>query len=352
MEESGAVRIGLVTLDNTGRIALFNKAAELMLGYRAQEVHGKPCEEVFTGLTDVLGDSGGKHPDNWPEMRLKTEARREDGRTIPLMVTVYAMPADDPSAARSEAILAFQDAREAEGMENQPGSCPCGRFKHLHRLLSLDHFAAGIVHEIRNPLTGISTNAQHMLERISPSEPFHEEMQDILADVKDIEGIVSKVLDFAHPSKSQIREAPVEDIVTEVLRFSRLPLRRQNVRLHVDLKKPSARVKVDVSQVKQVFFNIIRNACDAMPEGGELRVSTTYRRAGDRHVRVDVTDTGRGVTADHLKRIFDPFFSTHREGTGLGLAISRKIIEEHGGSIEVKSEPGKGATFGIVLPTT
>jgi len=345
------MRIGLLTLDQTGGIALFSAAAEQILGYRAREVRGKSCDEIFTGLTEALAARGSKGLDNKPEMRLKTDARRKDGQRVPLVVTAYATPDNDNPAARNEVALAFQDAREVEKAENQPWSCPCSEFEHLDRLQSLDKFAAGIVHEIRNPLAGISTNAQHMLERIGRSDPFHEEMQDILADVKDIEGIVSKVLDFAHPSKSQVREGPIEGIVKEVLRFSKMPLRRRNIRLRTDLEKPSARVKVDVSQMKQVFFNIIRNACDAMPGGGELRVSTTHPTTRSGFVRVEVEDTGRGIAEEHLERIFDPFFSMQREGTGLGLAISRKIVEEHGGRIEVKSKPGKGARFGIVLPT-
>lgn len=337
------MRIGLLTLDKGGRIALFSTAAEQILGYHASELRGKPCEETFAGLTDLLAGLRSKRPDNEAETQFKTNARHKDGRQIPLIVTPHVTADKDGSPARNGVTLVFQDARELEKMENQ--------LQHLDRLQSLDHFAAGIVHEIRNPLAGISTNAQHMMEKIGPSDPFHEEMQDILADVKDIEGVVSKVLDFAHPGKSQVREAPIEDIVKEVLRFSKMPLRRQNVRLRADLKQPSARVKVDVSQMKQVFFNIVRNACDAMPGGGELRVGTTRRPAGNRHVRVEVEDTGRGIAEEHLARIFDPFFSTHREGTGLGLAISRKIVEEHGGRIEVKSKPGKGTKFGIVLPT-
>jgi len=337
------MRIGLLTLDSKREIALFNAAAEQILGYRAQEVRGKPCEGIFSRLTDLLASLNSRRPDHRPEVRLKANARHKDGRETPLVVTPYAAPGNGNPPAENGVILVFQDARELEKMENQ--------LQHLDRLQSLDQFAAGIVHEIRNPLAGISTNAQHMMERIGAADPFYEEMQDILADVENIEGIVSKVLDFAHPSKSQVREVLIDDVVKEVLRFSRMPLRRQGIRLLTSLSKPPARVRVDVSRMKQVLFNIVRNACEAMPEGGELRVSTTRLAPGKRHVRVDVEDTGRGIAKDYLERIFDPFFSMHREGTGLGLAISRKIIESHGGRIEVSSEPGKGAKFGVVLPS-
>jgi two-component system sensor histidine kinase AtoS len=156
-----------------------------------------------------------------------------------------------------------------------------------------------------------------------------------------------------------------------------MPLQRQGIKLTTDLHV-SDKVRVDVSQMKQVLFNIFRNARDAMPKGGELRVSTgrgTIRskesdlRARDgtidskesdlrastptsyETVYVEVEDTGRGIESQYLERIFDPFFTMHREGSGLGLAISRKIVENHGGTIEVESEPGKGTRFAVVLPT-
>ena len=438
------MQIGLVILDRRGRIVLFNTAADQILGYRSREVLGKPAEEVFAGLTDLLAAASCKPPDDRPEMQLNRNARHKDGRVIPLVVTPYLTPGDSsrtgtsatevtesteaerhgnpkgaagslpsetsvPSVAsrgepwRNGVVLVFQDARQLEKMENQ--------LQHLDRLHSLDEFAAGIVHEIRNPLARISINAQHIVEEIkryrrksrtetgrgpSPDEAGYgraggdrflskidEEMQDILADVRSIESIVKRVLDFAHPNKRQVRGCPVEDIVKEVLRFSRMPLRRQGIRLVTDLNAP-ARVRVNVSQMKQVLFNIVRNACDAMPGGGELRVSTTTlsdngnqqgcagysgsevltthpskpscpslfktSSPGKGRVRVEVEDTGRGIPGEYLTRIFDPFFSLHPRGTGLGLAISRKIVESHGGRIEVKSRPGEGTKFGIVLP--
>ncbi len=366
-----ATRVGLLVLDSGGGIVVFNTAAEQILGYSAREVRGRPGEEVFDGLADLLAGLDSNAPDGRPEIQFRRDARHKDGRAIPLVVTPYVVPSHDGLGSGGGVVLVFQDARHLEKMENQ--------LQHLDRLHSLDEFAAGILHEIRNPLASISTNAQFMEEdvkkhcqrfctRIGRSERLHEEMQDILADVQRIEGIVKKVLDFAHPNKSQIRACPVEDIVNEVLRFSRMPLRRQGIRLVTNLNAP-ARVRVDVPQMEQVFFNIIRNACDAMPKGGDLRVSAARlpvdgtrgrtasgssgkaARHGNGYVRVEVADTGRGIAEENLGRIFDPFFSMHPGGTGLGLAISRKIVESHGGRIEVKSDQEKGTKFAVVLPT-
>ena len=338
--------IGLVTVDTTGCLRLFNTGAEQILGHCAKDVCGKPCEPIFSGLTRMLSGLGDQR-----EVGLRIIARHKDGRELPLVATANATAqgdepsGDDSSGGHGEVIVVFQDAGELEKLEH--------RLRHLNKLQSLDQFAAGIVHEIRNPLAGISTNAQYMMENIGSSERFREEVQDILADVKNIEEIVGKVLDFAHPTKSTVQEGPIEGIVEDALRFSRMPLRRQGIRLLTSFSKSPAKVRVDVSQLKQVVFNIVRNACEAMPDGGELRVSTSRVKAGNgkAHVRLEVEDTGRGIPEECLERIFDPFFSGNHEGTGLGLAISRKIVENHGGRIEVKSKPGKGATFGIILPT-
>jgi len=336
------MRIGLLTLDQDGRIDFFNGAATQILGYGAQDARGKPCEEIFTGLADVLAHLGGADSSIKPGLQSKTNALHKDGHELSLIVSPYVTREDDGDTRCHEVVLLFQSAEELEGIE--------GRLQHLNKLQSLDQFAAGIVHEIRNPLTGISTNAQHLIEQIGPKGPFREEMQDILADVQAIEQIVSKVLDFAHPSKSCVRKLPIEDTVEEVLKLSRLRLRRQGIQLSTDLCKSPVKVNADVSQMKQVLFNIVRNACEAMPDGGELRVSTAKLRAGGKQVRVVVEDTGHGIAEEFLDHIFNPFFTMHRQGTGLGLAISRRIIENHGGQIDVESVLGKGTKFGISLP--
>ena len=347
------MRVGLATLGGKREIALFNTAAEQILGYTARQVRGKTCDHVFAGLSDQLAALRSKRSDRKAEIQLKTNGRHQDGQDIPLLITPYVMPDNGKCSAGDAVILVFQDARDLEEMENH--------LRHLDRLQSLDQFAAGIVHEIRNPLAGISTNAQYILERVKknceklcakggPARQFHEEMLDVLADVHSIESIVSKVLDFAHPGKSQVRETPVDDIVKDVLRFSRMPLRRQGIQMSTEFDESTARVNVDVPQIQQVLFNIVRNACEAMPDGGKLRVSTSRLAADNGHVRVEVEDTGPGIAKGYLERIFDPFFSMHREGTGLGLAISRKIVENHGGRIEVKSKVGKGTKFAVVLP--
>lgn len=340
------MRVGLSTLDNKNRIALFNAPAEQILGYQSSEVIGKACDEIFVGLADKLvnlhHEEGKQNGDQNEGGQIRHNALSKDGNEVPLITKAYASSSNGNSSTNSGTILVFQDAHELEAMEN--------RLQHLDRLKSLDEFAAGIVHEIRNPLAGISTNAQYILEKLSPSDRFHEEMRDILEDVKDIEGIVGKILDFAHPSRANVQIISVNNIVNEVLRFSRMLLRRRGIQLVSNFIKADAKIKADVSQIKQVLLNVIRNAYDVMPKGGQLRVSTAHLPKDKKHICIAIEDTGRGIAEELLERIFDPFFSMNREGTGLGLAISRKIVERHGGSITAQSEQGEGSKFEIILP--
>ena len=334
------MRIGMVTVNKTGAVALFNTAAEQILGYDANEVRGRPCDEIFIGWADLLARLSSKEPEDTSQLQLEIHARCKDGREVLLTARPHVVH-DDPLAGDG-LILVFQDTQELGKIDRQ--------LQHLNRLQSLDEFAAEIVHEIRNPLAGISTNTQHMLEELGPADHFHDHVQDIFGDVKNIEVIVSKVLDFAHPNKAEQRVVPINELVTDVLRFSRMPLRRQDIQVVADLNESAGQVEVDVSQMRQVFFNIVRNARDAMLQGGELRVTTAPLDTDNAHVRVQVADTGQGIAAEYLDRVFGPFFSVSGKGTGLGLAISRRIVENHGGRIEVTSEPGKGTKFAIVLP--
>ncbi|MHC5035808.1 MAG: sensor histidine kinase [Planctomycetota bacterium] len=224
------------------------------------------------------------------------------------------------------------------------------QLERLDRLKSLDDSAAAIVHEIRNPLSAISTNAQYMLEKMRGSDPFYEEMRDILADVQSIESTVKTILDFAGNGKQETCEVDIRAVVREVLRLSKMQIRRQGIRVRREIGEEPVRGRADISRLQQVFFNIVRNACHAMGRGGELGVRIWRDGMGEGPAHVVVWDTGPGIPKEHLRSIFEPFYSTKREGIGLGLTISKRIIEEHGGTIDVESQDGKGTRVTVTLP--
>jgi len=348
--------MGLLVLDYSAKVAHLSASALDLLSYRRDEVECLPCQEIFPGLAGFLTSAKSKaveadasssqrrHLLNGEENQLTLYARCKDGRLIPLLFTINFVPETSLAGGDREpakTVVILQDARELKKIEKQ--------LCHADRLRSLDEFTAGIVHEIRNPLAGISINAQYIMGKLRPDDQFHEEMTDILTDARIIESIVSKVLDFAHPNKPDVKEIVVKELVEEVLKLSKVQFRCNNIKPACAFDQSCVKIKGDVLQMKQVLMNIIRNACAAMPEGGEFKVSCRTIEA-EKLARLEFADTGPGIPPEQWENIFQPFCHVSADGTGLGLAISRKIIENHGGHITVKSKIGQGTSFVISLP--
>ena len=217
------------------------------------------------------------------------------------------------------------------------------------QLAAIGRLAAGVAHEINNPLTGVLTFAHLLLEKANLTAQDREDLNLIIRETTRAAGIVRSLLDFA-------RERPVAKVpldVNEVVRHTvRLLAHReafQQMIIMDDLSEGLPKVQADANQIQQVLLNLALNACEAMPNGGVLTLITTAR---DDKVQIKVVDTGCGIRPEHINRIFDPFFSTKPvgKGTGLGLSVSYGIVAQHGGTLEVESEEGAGSTFTITLP--
>ncbi|HVM60203.1 MAG TPA: ATP-binding protein [Verrucomicrobiae bacterium] len=226
-----------------------------------------------------------------------------------------------------------------------------------NRLIELGTIAAGVAHEIRNPLASIKTFAQLMPERIDDPEFRNEFGKLVLKDVDRITKVIESMLAFARPSQVNIKEQPANDLVEEAVLLVQPRLKAK----HIELTRAfhgSPVVKVDKHQMLQVLVNLLGNAADALQERGKIRVATGLTQTdvsvggnGNRNFAViEVSDNGPGIPAAVRNRLFDPFFTTKKEGTGLGLSISQKIVRDHGGAITVSSVEGKGTTFQVNLP--
>ncbi len=229
------------------------------------------------------------------------------------------------------------------------------RLYRASKLAAIGELAAGVAHEINNPLTGILASAMLLKSKTAAGDDALKNLSMIESEALRARDIVRNLLDFAHQgSKITTKTASISRLIEQTLFLMRHQTEKAGVKVRIRLDDKLPQLNLDVNQMKQVFINIIQNAVQAMPGGGNLAISAGVSggRARGRLVEVEFADDGTGIEDSALARIFDPFFTTKRvgEGTGLGLSVSHRIVSEHGGEIRVKSEPLKGSTFTVVLP--
>lgn len=265
--------------------------------------------------------------------------------------------ADKFNAMVSELIRAHQELKEwAETLERKVEQ----RTKELRamqahliqseKLAGVGKLAAGVAHEINNPLTCVLTNSSLILGDLAPDDPRREDMQTIVDETLRCRKIVKGLLDFARQTKPQKQKLDLNRIVEEVLTLVRNQASFQNIVIRCELADNIPLVLADADQMRQVILNIILNAADVMPHGGELRINSRFD-SSEKQVRLRISDTGPGIPAEMQDRLFEPFFTTKRTGTGLGLAIAYGIMERHKGQLKVESSPGHGATILVILST-
>ncbi|MCX6133888.1 MAG: cache domain-containing protein [Ignavibacteriales bacterium] len=217
------------------------------------------------------------------------------------------------------------------------------------KLASLGKLAAGVAHEINNPLTGILTNSSLLLEDLPADDPRREDVEVMVHETIRCREIVKRLLDFARQTKPQTRLASINTLIENIILLVRNQASFRNILIEKNLHGDMPDIHVDPDQIQQVFVNIILNAAEAMTKGGVLTISSTMSPQRDSLI-VSIADTGPGISEEVRELIFDPFYTTKEHGTGLGLSISYGIVEQHGGTITVESTIGKGSVFVIQLP--
>ena len=335
-----SVGSGIVTMDLQGNIASWNPAAELITGYpydeiksRWQQVFGDTIKGIF-GHTDSLRS----HP-----FRFNGQIMKKDGSTALLGMTASLLK-DDTNFVRG-IILIFQDITKLVEMEDQV------RMK--ERLATVGSLAAGIAHEIRNPLASLSGSIQVLQGELDLHGDNKQLMDIVVRETDRLNTIIMEFLEYARLKNAQndhIDLSPVLDETIMLLKNCKDFTGDIRITHQVD---PHVVIKGDSQRLRQVFWNLLINACQAMPQGGEIMV--TARPFPDVSEDTDwceitIADTGQGIAREDRDKIFNPFYTTKTGGTGLGLAIVYRIIEDHRGTIIVDSVPGKGTQFSIRLP--
>jgi two-component system sensor histidine kinase PilS (NtrC family) len=329
-----SVGTGLVAVDREHRVTAVNRAAERITGVAADAAVGQPWTIFGDGvaLDGVQRElEGSVRGSVWRELTL----RRADGEEVPVRMTFSALRAGDDR--QIGLIAACEDLSAIREME--------ARVRAADRLASLGRMAANIAHEIRNPLASLS-GAVEVLAAGAPDDTRERLAQIVLKETGRLNGIIREFLEYARPapiSRTPVNVAEAVDEVLVLLEHRVTPGLMKTVREF----PPSLVWRVDRQQFRQAVWNLCLNAVQAMPEGGELRVTMTVVAA---RLVLRVNDTGDGIDAADLGQIFEPFFSTKSDGTGLGLALVHRIVQDHGGVIDVQSRPGVGSTFTLTLP--
>lgn len=331
-----AIQHSIFLVDTRMRIYRVNRTSEM--------VYGDSKELIGKKYTNILYNMEQPHPECaiWACLWSGQPVRREGPHPRwGGYYHFYAFPVFNPTGTLERVVYYEKDATEARKLEQ--------RLQQSDRLKALGTLAAGIAHEIRNPLATINFNAQMLLRELS-LDPAQEQMfDDMVQEIKKIDRIVQQVLLFARPREPQFLPNQLNDVVRYCHDLAKVHLRKANVEVSLELEKDIPTLVMDFSQISQVVMNLILNAIEAMTGGGKLTIKTEYQKAPAALV-LELSDTGPGILEEDRNRIFDPFFTRKPEGTGLGLSISRQILEKHGAYIELDSTPGEGTTFRIVFP--
>jgi len=334
-----AIQEGIIVLDGDCRIKYANRAAESLLGFSAENVVGEP-------MSRYIHDFEWERLMDWDEGEWSKLIRREIEITYPehRVMTFYVVPLSAVSEEESGAVVILRDITrdlkvEAHTLESE-------------RLNAVTLLAAGVAHEIGNPLNALTIHLQ-LLERESENLPTeHREAVRELVDISRkevarLDQIINQFLRAVRPVRPNFERASLKDILDATLDFLKHEIQNRDVLVEVVCPEEIPATQVDQGQIRQAFYNVIRNAIQAMPGGGILKITLS---SDDRFVTVSFRDTGEGISPDHLSDIFQPYHTTKSEGSGLGLMIVQRIIRDHGGEIEVDTEPGVGTTFKLYLP--
>jgi len=331
-----SVGTGLIALDREHRITAFNRAAEEITGVVAPRAIGQAWSSLIGAAIPLEPIEAVITANPRASTRHEAVLRRPDGTTVPVRMTFSALRSGE--GERLGLISACEDLSAIRDMES--------RMRQADRLATVGRMAANIAHEIRNPLASL-TGAIEVLTSPLTADDARERLSQIVArESERLNHIIKNFLEYARPAPLSIATFDVAAAVEDVLLL--LEHRASPGSLKVIREfAPSIPWAVDAQQFRQILWNLCLNAVEAMPDGGELRVSVAVRGGT---LEVAVSDTGDGIAAADVSHVFEPFFSTKPEGTGLGLALVHRIVLDHGGEIDVRSSPGLGTTFTLTLP--
>jgi two-component system sensor histidine kinase HydH len=328
--------MGLIATDEYGKVAAYNQTAEAILGIPSDTVFAESAAKVLPQelwkLTERLGNSG-------TVVEEEVECQTASSTGVPLKVSGAVLHGEDEGFLGY--VFIFRDLVEVRRLQQE--------VERTKRLASLGSLAAGVAHEIRNPLSSVKGFATYFREKLKDSPQDRDTATTMIQEVERLDRVIGQLLEFARPSTLKIKPVRVTDLIRHSLKLIEGDARTKGVEVKADLPANLPQALMDADRMNQVLLNLYLNAIQAMDGGGVLQV-TVSRDDSRKLTTITVSDNGRGIEAADQERIFDPYFTTKSDGTGLGLAIVHKILDAHGGSIKVRSQKGAGTTVTMTLP--
>lgn len=342
---------GLFVVDLEGEVTLANRSARETSALDEDELTGTSIEQL---IIEESGDGARSLllrvlQEDMPLRYYEAYLKRSDGLHVPIRMNVSRLVGDN--SRLQGAIIEFVDLSDIKRMENE--------IRHLDRLAVLGRFTSAVAHEIRNPLTGIAAGIQYLNRDRSLPDAQHENISFILNEVERLNRIITDLFKVAKPRDLLYQEVKVTDIVDRASKSLMELMNEKKIDFHVDIADNLPLIEVDPDQIVQVMINLIKNAVEAVPEEGTVRVDAYVYEGGDVEVIrekdrtmicVEVSDSGDGIDDGDREKIFEPFYSRKKGGTGLGLFITHNIIQHHQGRITIPAEQERGAALRVYLP--
>jgi two-component system, NtrC family, sensor histidine kinase HydH len=328
--------IGLIVLDTESRIASFNYTAETLLHMLGEDTLGKPVTEKLPYELILLIKELQLNEKNIAK-ELEIDLGDQDRAYLDLNLSILR----DSSGTLLGYIILFRDLSEVKELKKE--------VERSTRLASIGRLAAGVAHEIRNPLSSIKGFATYFGERYKDVPEDKNTAQIMVSEVERLNRVITQLLDFARPVDIKKERLDIRTVINHSTKMIERNASEHNIRVMVDIAPGIPHISFDTDRMNQVFLNLFLNSIEAMENGGELLVKADYDPDMEM-VRITVSDTGKGISPSDLGNIFDPYFTTKQSGTGLGLAIVHRIIESHNGEIKVESNQDVGTNVIIALP--
>jgi PAS domain S-box-containing protein len=338
-----SINVGILAADLEDRVESWNSQIEKLSGVTREQALGRKLSELFPGelveqFARVKGETGIHHI---YKFLLKPLGPLKNSREATLNIAIAPLVSKDQEQIGR--LIIFDDVTDRAELEQ--------RLVQADKLSSIGLLAAGVAHEVNTPLAVISTYAQMLAKQVAEDSQKSAILEKIAKQTFRASEIVNSLLNFSRTSTTSFGQVNLNRVIQETLSLLDHQLTKAGIRIENDLQHDLPAVQGNAGKLQQVFLNLFLNARDAMSGGGTLEVKTRAEGSG---VRVEVADTGHGISPEHIHRIYDPFFTTKaaRKGTGLGLSVTYGIIQEHGGSIEVSNRRSGGAEFRLELPVS